>query len=87
MGGMHFSQVINDCIDLSVYSEGIISYEEAINMGVDETPYLIHIYRKRYESKDKAKQEFIKSCFEYASTGLKELFKALQNLGKRNNNG
>jgi hypothetical protein len=82
MGGIHFTQVINDCIELSVYSDGAVTYQEAINIGADETPYLIHIYRKHYEAKEKAKQDIIKAGFEYATKAFDQLFKLLSQLGK-----
>ena len=79
---MHYTQILNDCIELSIYSRGAISYEEAINIGADETPYLIYIFKKHYENEEKNKQELIKAGFDYATKAFDQLFKLLAALGK-----
>lgn len=82
MGGQtHYIQIINDCVELAIYSDGIICYEEAINMGADELPYLIHTFKKHHDAKEKNRQDFIKSVMEFATKGIDELFKLLSKLG------
>lgn len=83
MGGMHYTQILNDCVELSIYSEGAVTYEEAINIGADETPYLIYIFKRHYEAKEKGRQDVVKAGFEYANKALDQLFKLLANLGKQ----
>lgn len=78
-GGMHYTQIMSDCIDLAIYSDGRISYENAINMSIDETPYLIHIFKRHYTAKEKNKEDLIKSTFEFASKAVEQIIKACQN--------
>jgi len=75
-GGIPYPQVIHDCIELSIYSEGAFTYQEAINMGVDETPYLIYTFKKHYESKEKHKQELKKAEYEYKNKAVDSILKA-----------
>lgn len=87
MGGSHFTQILHNCIELSIYSEGSVTFNDALNLGADETPYLIYIFRQHYENKEKGRQDVIKAGFDYASKALDQLFKLLNNLGKRRRPG
>ena len=85
MGGRsHYIQIINDCIEITIYSDGAIGYEDAINMSADELPYIIHTFKKHYEAKEKNRQDFIKSVMEFANKGLDQLFKLLAKIGGKN---
>jgi hypothetical protein len=64
-------------MEMTIYSNGAISYEEAINMQVDETPFIIHNYKKHYDAKEQGRQDFIKACFEYANKAVEGIIKAI----------
>lgn len=77
----HYANIINQQIELNIYSEGGLGFEATDNMSADELPYVIYNFKKVYEEKQKSKQEFIKSVFEFAKTALDSLFKLLSGLG------
>ena len=81
MGNDHFANIINQQCELVVYSEGGFTWDSSENMSADEFGYVIHTFKKVYEDKQKSKQEFIKTVFEYANKALENLFKLLSKLG------
>jgi hypothetical protein len=81
MGHDHYANIINQQLELAVYSEGGITWDSSENMSADELAYVIYNFKKVYEDKQKSRQEFIKSVFEYANKGLESLFKLLGKLG------
>lgn len=77
----HYANIINQQIELNIYSEGGLGFDATDNMSADELSYVIYNFKKVYEEKQKAKQEFVKSVFEFAKTALDSLFKLLGGLG------
>lgn len=78
----HYVNILNNAISVVVYSEGGIGWSDIENMYSDDFNYLIYRFKTEYENKQKSKQDFIKSIFEYANKFQENLFKLLQNLGK-----
>lgn len=81
MASDHYINLINQTIELIMYSEGGITYSDVENMSADELQYVIFNFKKHYEDKQKQRQDFIKSCFEYANKFVENLFRLLGNLG------
>lgn len=77
MASSHYSQYLNDIIELVIYSEGGITVQDVENMSADELPYFIYNLKKYYTDKQTQKQEFIKSIMEFAKANLESLFKLL----------
>ena len=80
MASDHYSSILNQQIELVIYSEGGITWSDIENMSADELPYVIYNFKKVYDEKQNAKQEFIKTCFEFASKALETLFKLLSKI-------
>ena len=83
----HYATLINQAIELILYSEGGITLSDVLNMSADELPYFIYNFKKIYEEKQKSRQDFIKSVFEFANKSIETLFKLLKALGGRQKNG
>jgi hypothetical protein len=64
-----------------MYSEGGVTWSDTENMSADEFMYVIHNFKRFYEEKQKARQDFIKSIMEWANKGIESLFKLLSKLG------
>ena len=77
MASSHFSSILNDSIELIVYSEGGISLADIENMSADELTYLIYNFKKYYTEKNAQKQEFVKGVMEFAKHHIEQLFKLL----------
>lgn len=77
MASSHYTQYLNDIIELVIYSEGGVTISDVENMSADELPYFIYNLKKYYTDKQTQKQEFIKSIMEFAKANLEGLFKLL----------
>ncbi len=77
----HYAAIINQQIEIGIYSEGAITWSDTENMSADELPYVIYTFKKYYEDKQKSRQDFIKSIFEYSNKALETLYKLLSKLG------
>jgi hypothetical protein len=77
----HFATILNQQIELCMYSEGGVTWSDTENMSADEFMYVIHNFKRFYEEKQKARQDFIKSIMEWANKGIESLFKLLSKLG------
>jgi hypothetical protein len=77
----HYANLINSAIELIIYSDGGITLNDVENMSADELGYFIYNFKKTYEDKQKSRQEFIKTIFDYANKALDTLFKLLKSLG------
>lgn len=82
-GGEHYTKVIQDCIELSIYSDGAISYQEAINMSADETHFLIYNFKKHFDEREKNKQDKLKAEYEYKNKALKQILDVLAEIANR----
>lgn len=71
----HYSTLINQTIELVIYSEGGITWSDVENMSADELPYVIYNLKKFYDEKQKGRQDLIKSIFEYANKFLDTFIK------------
>lgn len=83
----HPGQLLNQAIELVIYSEGGITWDSIENMSADEFYYIIYNFKKAYEDKQKARQDFIKTVFEFVKQSLDVLFKLLGSLGGKRRNG
>lgn len=81
MASEHYLNVINREIELCIFSEGSVTWTDCENMSADELNYVIYNFKKIYDDKIQAKQEFIKTIFEFASKGLEALIKVLSKRG------
>lgn len=77
MRNEHFSKILNDSIELCIYSEGGISFTDIENISVDELPYIIYTFRDYYNKKQENKSELIKKVIELAKDIFNNLIKAL----------
>lgn len=75
----HYVNILNRQMELTAYSDGGIGWDDMENMRNDDFYYVINNFKEIYQSKQKEKQEFIKSVFEYANQSLGTLFKLLGN--------
>ena len=77
----HFATLINQSLEVAIYSEGAMTYGDAMEVPSDELPFILSTLRKHYDEKIRVRQEFIKTVMEFASKGLETLVKSLRNLG------
>jgi len=81
MGFDHYVNILNREIELVVYSQGGISWNDADNMASDDFYYVSQAFKDIYEKKENERGEFIKSVFEYANKFIEGLFKLLSRQG------
>jgi uncharacterized UPF0160 family protein len=78
----HFVTIINQSLEICIYSEGSFSYDAVMGLPADELPYILQNLRSHWDDKQKSRQEFIKTIMEFASKSIESLFKLLKNLGQ-----
>lgn len=77
----HYATIINQQIELTIYLEGGVTWSDAENMSADEFAYVIHNFKRFYEEKQKARQDYLKSIMEWGNKGIETLFKLLARIG------
>jgi hypothetical protein len=77
MASTHYANLMNNAIELVVYSEGGIQLSDVENMSADELPFFIYNFKKIYTEKQTQKQEMTKSLIEFARVHIEQLFKIL----------
>lgn len=77
MASTHYANIMNDAIELIVFSEGGISFSDIENMSADQLPFFIYNFKKIYTEKQNQKQETLKSLIEFARVHIEQLFKIL----------
>jgi uncharacterized UPF0160 family protein len=79
----HFATIINQSLEICIYSDGTFSYDSVMNLPADEFPYILQNLKLHWDEKQKSRQEFIKTIMEFVSKSIETLFKLLKNLGQK----
>jgi len=77
MAPEHFSKLLNDALEVMIYSEGSVTHSDVENMSLDELHFFIYNFKKIYEEKQESKKEFIKSIMQFAQKAVNSLIKAI----------
>lgn len=79
IGSDHYINILNQELEMIIYSEGGITLSDADNMSADEFPYVLSTLKKINSDKQKAKQDTLKGIMEFASKHIDILYKILAN--------
>lgn len=74
-----YQKVLNDIIELVVFSNNAISITEAEEIGCVEFEYYKNIFKEKYTKDIENKKEFIQNTFEFARKAVETICKTIIN--------
>ena len=75
-----YQQVLNDILELLIYSSASINIGEAEELSCVEFDYYKGIFKEKFEKDTENKNEFIKNTFEFAKKAVEIICKTIANV-------